>query len=452
MNKTKRVVFTSIAVTIALVGVLNIIDSIYAGTPVSAEGLNMSATIEPSATIALSADVSLDVVPSTDGTFASSGVTVNAYTNSSNCTVTMTTASEGMSLTSQTTDSTIGPLAANTTYTSSDFLDNAWGYSLNGTNYYRVGASNEIGTFDATTSSWKTLTFATKLNQAIKPGTYTGTVTFVSYCDPPLPPAVNYMQDMTQSTLATLMPNVGDDVTLTDARDGKDYTVAHLADGNYWMTQNLDHDIKTDGSVTYDSTTTDILSAWTPSTATYATNDDTWNGSYTAPESYDPGDLCWNGEPDDNTTESCSQSGNHFHLGNYYNWTAAVAMNNSSAYTMDGTDVDQSICPAGWTLPKDGATTGTGSFQYLVTQYGWEDSSYMMVGDYMMWDSPLYFPLSGSDLGGSVDGVGYGGYYWSSVAYDSNFAYYPYFYSDGGVFPGDYYNRDIGHSVRCVAR
>ena len=31
--------------------------------------------------------------------------------------------------------------------------------------------------------------------------------------------------------------------TLKDSRDQKDYTVAKLADGNVWMTQNLDHDI-----------------------------------------------------------------------------------------------------------------------------------------------------------------------------------------------------------------
>ena len=49
-----------------------------------------------------------------------------------------------------------------------------------------------------------------------------------------------YMQNVPSATLATLMPNVGDEAVLYDNRDDKPYTVAHMADGKYWMTQNLD--------------------------------------------------------------------------------------------------------------------------------------------------------------------------------------------------------------------
>ena len=262
-----------------------------------------------------------------------------------------------------------------------------------------------------------------------------------------------YMQNISASTLATLMPNVGDEVTLTDARDGKDYTVAHLADGNYWMTQNLDHDIKTDGSVTYDSTTTDIPSAWTPSTATYATNDDTWNGSYTAPESYDPGDLCWDGTINedwdgtlDNETTTCG-SDKHMSIGNYYNWTAALAMNDSSNYgSTSNVDVDQSICPAGWRLPIGGtANTGSKSFQYLWDQYS---SSF---DENTMMNSPLYFSYAGYWYGNSGY-VGSDGYYWSSVVTNSYYAYELYFEAGGGVDPQGGYGRSYGNSIRCVAR
>ena len=51
--------------------------------------------------------------------------------------------------------------------------------------------------------------------------------------------SIKYMQDQTPSTLAKLMPNVGDEVTLYDKRDEKAYTVAKQADDKYWMTQNL---------------------------------------------------------------------------------------------------------------------------------------------------------------------------------------------------------------------
>ena len=135
---------------------------------------------------------------------------------------------------------------------------------------------------------------------------------------------------------------------LKDNRDQKDYYVAKLADGNVWMTQNLDHDIvTTTGFYTYDNTdighgaTLNTNATWTASTATYATNDTTWVWLTDAPESYNPGDLCWNGTIrsviNGTITTDTVACGNdkHYHIGNYYNWTAAVAMNNSSSYSTD---------------------------------------------------------------------------------------------------------------------
>lgn len=259
------------------------------------------------------------------------------------------------------------------------------------------------------------------------------------------------MQDQTPATLATLLPNVGDEATLYDNRDGKAYTVAHLADGNYWMTQNLDHDIKTDGSVTYDSTTTDIPSAWTPSTATYATGTTTWDTTATGrttPQSYDPGDLCWDGELNydrdgtlDTATAACG-SDKHMSIGNYYNWTAAVAMNDSSSYTTHNTDVNQSICPAGWRLPT---YSGSKSFDDLWNQYS---SSF---DENTMMNSPLYFSYAGGWYGTSEIVGSYGGY-WSSVVSDSGSAYVLGFGAGAGVYPQDYIGRYGGYSIRCVAR
>ena len=256
------------------------------------------------------------------------------------------------------------------------------------------------------------------------------------------------MQSATAESLAAAMPNVGDSTTLRDERDDKEYTVAKLADGKYWMTQNLDHDIKTDGSVAYTPATTDVPAAWTPSTATYPTGTTTWNASTTAPESYDPGALYWSGTPGDSTPVSTGDS--HYHLGNYYNWTAAVAMNDSSSYTTDQQDVNQSICPANWTLPKGGNVTTSGSFQYLVTQYGWDSSSYSMDNPYI-WDSPIKTSLSGR-WRGSRSLFGGVGYFWSSMVSGSNASYYLYASSDGYLSPDGDYNRGNGVSVRCLAR
>ena len=446
-----------VVVTVALAGFLNVFDSIYASRLASATSdVDASAVIGPSATIALSTDsVAFSILPSVDGTLGkSTALVVSTYTNNDfNCDVTMV--AESPNLTNGTY--TIPTLEEGTTYTDATFTNNSWGYQIGNGNYNGVltESANLIKTISTMTGSTPDTTniyFAAKFNTAVKAGDYTNTITFASTCTPE---SHNYMQDQTQATLATLMPNVGDEVTLYDKRDEKSYTVAHLADGNYWMTQNLDHDIKTDGSVTYNSTTTDIPSAWTPSTATYTTGTTTWatgTTGNTIPQSYDPGDLCWDGTINENydgtlgnETTTCGND-KHMHIGNYYSWTAAVAMNDSSSYTTQNTDVNQSICPAGWMLPKSGTTqTGSKSFQYLWNQYSGSFNENTMM------NSPLYFSYAGRWYGLS-EYVGCYGYYWSSVVSNSNLAYILDFEAGDGVLPQGVNVRSGGSSVRCVAR
>ena len=256
------------------------------------------------------------------------------------------------------------------------------------------------------------------------------------------------MQDVATwgSTLST-----GDEVTATDTRDGKEYTVAKLADGNIWMTQNLDHDIGDIAGGTYTPADTDIPANWTPSIATYATGTTTWNSSYTAPESYDPGDLCWNGTLGSYNlstgTTACGDD-KHYSIGNYYNWTAAVAMNDSSSYyTPSNTDVGQSICPADWRLPIGGTSnTGSKSFQYLVNQLSLTSGTSGNIQN-----SPVYF-VYGAGWNGSSGYVGSYGYYWSSVLDSSFGAYALYLRINGSLGPQSILDRGYGYSVRCVAR
>ena len=308
-----------------------------------------------------------------------------------------------------------------------------------------------------------------------------GALTPPTSCTTPVP-GLKYMQDLTSSNKTIILNNMTEDSQyyLADKRDDKTYCVAKLKDGNLWMTQNLDHDIKTDGSVIYNNTTTDLgwngtsyaTASWTPASATKATSDTTWTKNstgYTIPESYDPGELYWNGtagyyssESDcttaggtwDSTNNACnlisSTGDSHYHLGNYYNWTAAVAMNDSSSYTTQYTDVNQSICPAGWTLPKSGNNTSNGSFQYLFEQYGWDNDSYMIVNP-NIWNTAIKLPLSGTWYG-SLSDVGSYGYFWSPVVNNSDNAYYADAHYDDDVYPDDATNRNSGYLVRCVAR
>lgn len=221
----------------------------------------------------------------------------------------------------------------------------------------------------------------------------------------------------------------GEQYRAKDNRDGKIYYVAKLADGNIWMTQNLDHDIvDTPDFYTYENTdighgsTPDITATWTASLATYG-NIANWghatSGSSYAPESYDPGDLYWNGEivsadiyDNNGLTESSEQP--HYHIGNYYNWGAAVALNSSHHPELFGTDIDQSICPAGWTLPR---STGDKSLANLLDQL----PGVIAGGEYgSIQDSPIYLVFGGGiaqsqTTGWDVAAVGSWSMYWSSM-------------------------------------
>ena len=311
-----------------------------------------------------------------------------------------------------------------------------------------------------------TSTYAAYINSTQPADTYTGKVKYTlvhpndgaaPIVPPPAPtdcstpvPNLTYMQDLNNSNKATVLSSMTEDSQyyLRDKRDEKPYCVAKLKDGNIWMTQNLDHDIKTDGSVAYTPATTDVPETWTPSTATYPTSTTTWNGSTTAPESYDRGELYWSGIPGDSAPASTGNS--HYHVGISYNWTAAVAMNDSSSYTTQYQDVNQSICPANWTLPKSGNVTSSGSFQYLVTQYGWDSSSVKMENP-NIWDSPIKASLNAS-WNGWVGNFGTSGFLWSSMVFDSGYSYLLFISDSGFVVPGNDYARYVGANVRCVAR
>ena len=320
------------------------------------------------------------------------------------------------------------------------------------------------------------------------------------------------MQDITSTNKTTVMASMteGSQYSLIDKRDGKEYKVAKLADGKVWMTQNLDLDL--DAGTTYTNLDTDLgwntstnqydTASWSPIRSTYATATNnihewcqggTWNsGGYCeqnhTPESYDPGDLYWNTATSDwsdwnayynscdysTSTPSCNESLNplstytsstgtaQYHLGNYYNWAAAIASNDASVYgaynettgQYENLETHQSICPAGWTLPystwNDNLGQSEGDFAGLWSEYGWTDNDgFSDIST--VWSAPLYFAPAGyfySYLGH----VGYVGSFWSSVADYDGGAKYATFGVDGYALPADYVDRYSGDSVRCLLR
>ena len=258
---------------------------------------------------------------------------------------------------------------------------------------------------------------------------------------------------------------------LIDKRDGKYYWVAKLADGNCWMTQNLDLDLTSGESLT--SELSDVSSSWNPGATTF-TAANQGSTSYTVAQSWDLGQAVWKTPTSDSY---CSPSTNLYHpycsaywqnvsdtntwspmtkyrtdgvvvegktydahylAGNYYSFQAAIA---GTAPDSSGT-ASGSICPKGFTLPTSN-TTANGSFSNLITQTSANANTIVQ--------APLMFVWGGYvNPGGSLYSAGSYGNYWSSVGRSSYDAYNLAFDS-GGVYPSGYVRRYLGFSVRCVA-
>ena len=295
---------------------------------------------------------------------------------------------------------------------------------------------------------------------------------------------------------------------VTDIRDHKTYWISKLKDDKCWMTQNLDLDLEstatnvavlssentdltTYGSNGYDSSNgysqANNVITWTPersSTSTISTSGSISNytNDYNNPYSVDPGDWYWIGNWDNNgvstwytsttnnylntagsgagdkfSQDPYTGNGTHGHVGNYYNWSAAIASNDSSSYNAStlsniSNNPQNSICPANWRLPTTYATAtdSKNEFRYLLDKY----SAYVTSGserDKTMTADPLYFVRGGNVNSSSLYDSGSGGGYWSSTVNGSNRAYYLDFYS-GSILPAYSYYRLIGFSVRCVVR
>ena len=240
-----------------------------------------------------------------------------------------------------------------------------------------------------------------------------------------------------------------------------------------FMTQNLDLDI--DSNTTYTNEDTDIgynastglydIASWTPIRSTYTSGTTSWNdydsttnptgvnGSI-SPESYDPGDLFWDSEAS-GANQIKSTGVPQRHLGNYYNWTAALATNDSSDYPIIETDEEtgdtriipprQSICPVGWTVFNG----EDGSYYSLVNVNGFGSGA--IQGGKKIWDNPLYLsPVGYYD--GELKNVGTEGYYLSFSVWGVSNIEGLYFNTQGGI-DGDYtIGRTVGYPVRCAVR
>ncbi len=253
---------------------------------------------------------------------------------------------------------------------------------------------------------------------------------------------------------------------LKDTRDNNVYTVAKLADGKCWMTENLR--LNNEATITTANTQSNNGSFGGVFTSLPQSVDVDWdsntsNNLYTGLTAYTLPQLNTNntnigGKNASGTDLSIShnagtKSVQWYSYGNYYSWPAAMANTNSLDSYTASEGANTSICPTGWHLPYgNSSNTGNtaGGFYYLGDRLGATASS---AASSVKWRTfPNNFIYSGHWAGSSAYNRGYSGYYWSSSAYVSNVAYGLSFGSYGSVNPGTHgSNKDYGLAVRCVA-
>ena len=202
MKKTNRVIYKVITGAVALVGIANIADYIYAGGFVKAaasgsSNFTPSVVINPSATITLSnSSASLAVTPNKSGIFAytQTPIRVDARTNTPNdVAVNMVPSESENTLVSgnnsiATLDTT--NCATGCATTSDDFL-NRWGYnvttSLSAPSTFLpvLTTANQVLAYNNTaanisnsTATTRYVYFGMKVDQSTAPGTYSRALNF----------------------------------------------------------------------------------------------------------------------------------------------------------------------------------------------------------------------------------------------------------------------------------
>ena len=347
-----------------------------------------------------------------------------------------------------------------------------------------------------------TTTYAVYTSSSQYAGTYNGQVKYM-LVHPSYKPAVYFMQDV--ASWKNLI-DTDESVQAIDQRDGKSYWVTKLQDGNIWMTSNLDLDIGGLNTTALNSNNTDISTdpnvyagsgiysdynvsdgvyTWNPvstaKTSSYYIDNTTvkpsaWptnNTGHTTPYSLEGGDTYYytsNTTGNDtryNSLQACKDASHtedeckRYFVGNYYNWSAAIASNNST--NIGGTVgeiASNSICPKGWRLPNASQTDNINNefgrmlYQAEITakvSAGNDSVGYATGGFNKLRSNPYYFVRSGFILGGTLYNPGVNGYYWSSTVSSGTYAYSLRF---GGtdIYPARSIDRYYGWFVRCVAR
>ena len=323
---------------------------------------------------------------------------------------------------------------------------------------YTLVAKRTAGTDIGTTAEGATLksTYQAYISKTQPAGTYTGQVkyTLVHPHDATKPHKKIYMQDLTSTTIAQLLPNTHDTAIVVDKRDEQEYTIAKLADGKYWMTENLN----IAGGTALSSEDTDFDSSYTlPTTGNWTVED----GKLILPASSSSGFETRNYAYVYNSgdKENCGIIGQEVPCYSYYSWDAVTL--GSGRELESHSDAPYSICPKGWRLPADGYYNiewKRGDFYPLAVAYGanLENSFY----DDSAETGANFYNNAGPGtvpnfiIAGMIYGIasttyysyGYAGYYWGSTI-PSGF-----YLSENSIVTTGTMPSEFGMPTRCLFR
>ena len=275
-------------------------------------------------------------------------------------------------------------------------------------------------------------------------GTYTGKVKY-TLVHPNAAPTPTIPPDMQNTSAVTaLLPNVGDTATVRDSRDGKEYTVAKLADNNIWMTQNLaiepgTHMTAADTNITsaqynhegYYALPGEGYDLRTDGTAASEASTGNCNSANNAGYINACTHVATQTDLDEIIAVDSSLNYSLEQLGAWYNYAAASAgtITGSSTTTED----TNNICPKGWTLPSHAQNSA------LATALSSDYSPF----------NPLY---GGLYINGSHNNPATLGYWWSTTA-NLGTVRKTLRYNSGALSTGNnirFFGNYVGAYVRCI--
>ena len=241
-----------------------------------------------------------------------------------------------------------------------------------------------------------------------------------------------YMQEMTMADCKKNVSNdIGENVTVYDKRDGKDYTVKYI-NGECWMTQNLRY-LGDTGSTTKTMTIDNSNSNVTNKSITLYSLDSSNAGNFNAYSKHCDSTNSYN--------YACVYDSGSTSTGVWYNYYAASAGTISTNSNSTATSSD--ICPKNWHLPSGPNTTANTDINKLVgnTTSGWQAATTGLTA--------FGAVAGGVYRGGWLSAADFG-YWWSATAFSATIhyglIYNVQFFGDDDTFFDRYY----GLFVRCV--